>query len=215
MNYSFRKKNKTVKYIVIHYTGMQSLKSAYYKLSDINSDVSAHYLISRKGKIFNFVCPRLKAWHAGKSQWKKEENLNDFSIGIELENRGHDYGYQEFTSKQYNSLKKLINFLISIYRVKSKNIIYHSDISPNRKKDPGEKFYLNKIGINRFKKSNFKKSKKISINEMLKIYGFSKKYINRYFPDCIMAAKRSMNYKSVNPIINEKFKRDFINLLFQ
>ncbi len=111
MNYSARKINKTVKYVVIHYTGMKNLKLAYKKLSDANSDVSSHYLISQKGIIFNLLCPKYKAWHAGKSKWKNDININNYSIGIELENKGHDYGYSNFSIKQYSSLKKLIFFL--------------------------------------------------------------------------------------------------------
>ena len=88
MNYSFRKKNKTVKYIILHYTGMKNLQSAYSRLNSTSSDVSAHYLISRSGKIYNLLCLKLKAWHAGKSQWKNDKNINDSSIGIELENLG-------------------------------------------------------------------------------------------------------------------------------
>ncbi len=110
MNYSVRKKNKIVKYIVIHYTGMKTLKIAYRKLSDIGSNVSAHYLISRNGIILNLLCPKYKAWHAGKSKWRNEININDYSIGIELENKGHNFGYTNYSNKQYESLKKLIFF---------------------------------------------------------------------------------------------------------
>ena len=159
MNYSSRKKNKTVKYIVLHYTGMINLQSAYSRLNSTLSDVSAHYLISRSGKIYNLLCLKLKAWHAGKSQWKNDKNINDSSIGIELENKGHDYGYTEFTDKQYKSLKKLIYFLKSIYRINDECILFHSDISPNRKKDPGEKFRLKKIGISRFNNCKIKNEK--------------------------------------------------------
>ena len=84
MNYSFRKKNKIVKYIVIHYTGMKNLNLAYQKLSHNRSNVSSHYLISRNGLIFNFVCPRYKAWHAGKSKWRNDTNINEYSIGIHM-----------------------------------------------------------------------------------------------------------------------------------
>ena len=134
MNYSFRKKNKIVKYIVIHYTGMKNLKLAYQKLSDKNSNVSTHYLISRNGIIFNLLCPKYKAWHAGKSKWKNNTNINDYSIGIELENKGHEFGYTNFSKKQYDSLKKLIKFFKKNFYILDKNIIFHSDISPNRKK---------------------------------------------------------------------------------
>ena len=134
MNYSFRRKNKTVKYIVIHYTGMKSLKSAYQKLSNDNSNVSSHYLISKKGTIFNLLCPKFKAWHAGKSKWRTQININDYSIGIELENKGHNFGYSNFSKNQYVSLKKLVSFLKTNFNIIDKNIIFHSDIAPNRKK---------------------------------------------------------------------------------
>ena len=100
MNYSVRKKNKIVKYIVLHYTGMKNLGLAYKKLSDRNSNVSSHYLISQKGIIFNLLCPKYKAWHAGKSKWKSDININNYSIGVELENKGHDFGYSNFSIKQ-------------------------------------------------------------------------------------------------------------------
>ena len=85
---------------------MKTFKSAYSKLNNASSGVSCHYLISRSGIIFNLLCPSFKAWHAGISQWKYDININDHSVGIELENKGHDYGYNAFTSSQYLSLKK-------------------------------------------------------------------------------------------------------------
>ena len=214
MNYSFRKKNKTVKYIIIHYTGMMSLQSAYERLNNLLSDVSAHYLISKQGKIYNLLCPKFKAWHAGQSQWKKDKNLNDSSIGIELENKGHDHGYTKFTSKQYESLRELINFLKNNYRLNDESILFHSDISPNRKKDPGEKFNLNKIGINRFNKFKIN-NKNLSLNKMLSFYGFSNEYIKIHHDECIMAVKRSLKYKKINKNIDRNFKKNFYNLLIQ
>jgi len=212
MNYSFRKKNKIVKYIVLHYTGMKSLKLAYKKLSNCTSNVSAHYLISRNGIIFNLLCPKYEAWHAGKSKWRSSIGINHNSIGIEIENKGHDFGYTYYSNKQYNSLRKLINFLKKNFHILDQDIIFHSDVSPNRKKDPGEKFFIKKIGINRF---NFKNTKKkYNINEMLILYGFHKSYINNYKKFCIEAVKRSLNYKQINPYKSKKFLKDFYNLLF-
>ena len=212
MNYSPRKKNKTVKYIVIHYTGMKSLKSAYKKLSDENSNVSAHYLISRGGIIYNLLCPKYKAWHAGKSKWKNNTNINDYSIGIELENKGHDFGYSNFSMKQYNSLKNLIFFFKRNFQILDRNIIFHSDIAPNRKRDPGEKFIINNIGINRFNKKKLKE--KYSIDEMLKLYGFHNSHIRNNKILCIKAVKRSLNYVDINSSQSKKFLKDFYNLLF-
>ena len=211
MNYSFRRKNKIVKYIVLHYTGMKSLKLAYKKLSDCTSNVSAHYLISRNGIIFNLLCPKYKAWHAGKSKWRSSIGINHNSIGIEIENKGHDFGYTYYSNKQYNSLRKLINFLKKNFHILDQDIIFHSDVSPNRKKDPGEKFLIKKIGINRF---NFKNTKKkYNVEEMLILYGFHKSYINNYKKFCIEAVKRSLNYKQINPYKSKKFLKDFYNLL--
>ena len=136
-------------------------------------------MISRNGTIFNLLCPSYKAWHSGKSKWEKKNNLNDYSIGIELENKGHKFGYQNFTNIQYLSLKKLINFMKNNYYIIDKNIIFHSDIAPNRKKDPGEKFFIKKIVINIFNFNRIKK-KNYNINELLILYGFHKYYVKKY-----------------------------------
>ena len=212
MNYSFRKKNKIVKYIVIHYTGMKNLQLAYHKLTNNSSNVSAHYLISRDGNIFNLLCPKYKAWHAGKSKWKNHTNINDYSIGIELENKGHDFGYSNYTTNQYISLKKLVFFLKKNFIIIDEDIIFHSDISPNRKKDPGEKFIINKIGIKRFKKLEIKKN--YNLDKMLYLYGFHKQYVKNYKKFCIKAVKRSLNYSMINSNLSKKFLDDFYNLLF-
>ena len=213
MNYSFRKKNKTVKYVVIHYTGMKSLNLAYKKLSDKKSNVSAHYIISTEGKIYNLLCLKFKAWHAGKSRWRNNININDYSLGIELENKGHNHGYQDFTKKQYLALKKLVNFLKKSFNISDKNIIYHSDISPNRKKDPGEKFILKNIGVKRFKNPKHT-NMNLSLNNMLNLYGFHKYYINNHKKYCIMAVKRTLNYKKISSKISKNFLKNFYNLLF-
>ncbi len=192
---------------------MKTLKLAYRKLSDMSSNVSAHYLICKNGAILNLICPKYKAWHAGKSKWQNEININDYSIGIELENRGHEFGYTNYSEEQYSSLKKLISFLKKNFYILERNIVFHSDIAPNRKKDPGEKFLIKKIGICRFnyyKKDNYT----YNINEMLKLYGFHKSYIKQYKKFCIMAVKRSLNYSKINSFQSKKFYDDFYNLLF-
>ena len=123
---------------------MKNLKLAYQKLSDSNSKVSTHYLISRKGIIYNLLCPKLKAWHAGKSRWKNNINLNEISIGIELENKGHEFGYSNFTNKQYTSLTNIIFFLKNNFYIKDSDILYHSDIHQIEKGSRG-KIYLNRM----------------------------------------------------------------------
>ena len=146
------RKNRDIKVIVIHYTGMQSKIESIKKLMNPKHKVSAHYLIDRKGKILRMVDDNKIAWHAGKSKWKNYNNLNKYSIGIELVNKGHEFGYEKFTILQVNNLIKLCQNLKKKYKIKNSNIVGHSDIAPLRKQDPGEKFpwqklQKNKIGV--------------------------------------------------------------------
>ena len=141
---------KNIIYLVYHYTGMKNENKALQRLCDKNSKVSCHYFIKKNGTIINMVPDKFTAWHAGVSCWKKHNNLNDKSIGIEIQNPGHSHKYLEFSKKQIKSAIYLTKFLKKKYNIKSKNFLGHSDISPDRKKDPGEKFpwkYLSKHGI--------------------------------------------------------------------
>ena len=141
INFDLPKRSKNIiKFIIIHYTGMKKESNAIKKLCDPNSKVSSHYFIKDNGQILNLVPDLYNSWHAGKSRWKNFENLNKYSIGIEINNPGHNHGYKKFTSKQIFSLVRLLKFLIKKYNIKNRNILGHSDIAPNRKKDPGEKF---------------------------------------------------------------------------
>ena len=140
-----KRQKKNIKYIIIHYTGMKNELSALNRLTDYKSKVSAHYFIKRNGKIINLVPDLYEAWHAGKSNWKNIQSLNRYSIGVEIQNSGHENLYEKYSNKQMNSVKKLLRFLTKRYRVNCKNILGHSDIAPNRKKDPGEKFPWKKL----------------------------------------------------------------------
>tara|TARA_B100001093_G_scaffold515284_1_gene591288 strand:- start:17 stop:736 length:720 start_codon:yes stop_codon:yes gene_type:complete len=140
-NHSSKKRSiKQIKFIIIHYTGMQSEDESIKRLTNKESKVSAHYLINRKGYIVKMVEDNKIAWHAGKSRWKNLINLNSYSIGIELINKGHKLGYENFSKKQINKLLTLCKLLIKKYKIKQGNILGHSDIAPLRKIDPGEKF---------------------------------------------------------------------------
>ena len=134
------RKNKDIKFVIIHYTGMQSEIESIKRLTDKKSKVSCHYLINRKGKIFSMVIDKRIAWHAGKSRWKNYKSLNKNSIGIELVNKGHHFGYQNYTHSQIKSLINLCKKIKKKYKIKRSNFLGHSDISPQRKIDPGEKF---------------------------------------------------------------------------
>ncbi len=140
-NFSLPKRlKKEIKFIIIHYTGMVRESSVIKRLCNEKTKVSAHYFIKKNGEIINFVPDLYEAWHAGTSSWKKVKSLNKNSIGIEIQNQGHEYKYEDFSFKQISSLKKLLKVLIKTYRINLDNILGHSDIAPERKKDPGEKF---------------------------------------------------------------------------
>ena len=134
-----RAKNR-IKFIIIHYTGMKKESAAIKRLQDPKSKVSSHYLIKRNGEIINLVPDLFEAWHAGVSNWKHFKSLNKNSIGIEITNPGHQHGYKKFSKKQIFSLQKLLKILVKKYKIKKNYVLGHSDISPDRKKDPGEKF---------------------------------------------------------------------------
>tara|TARA_B100001059_G_C17777857_1_gene552340 strand:- start:120 stop:863 length:744 start_codon:yes stop_codon:yes gene_type:complete len=146
INFSLPKRpNKKINFIIIHYTGMKKESSAIKRLCDEKSKVSAHYFIKNNGKILNLVPESYVAWHAGISSWKNTTSLNNSSIGIEINNPGHLHGYKNFPNKQIISLFNLIRYLMVKYKIKKENVLGHSDIAPNRKKDPGEKFPWKKL----------------------------------------------------------------------
>ena len=190
---SIKRKSNQIKFLIFHYTGMRKESDAINRLTKIQSEVSSHYLIKKNGVIVVMVPDLYVAWHAGKSSWKSFKSLNKNSIGIEISNPGHDHNYINFSKKQIRSILHLSKLLIKKYKIKSSNVLGHSDIAPFRKKDPGEKFpwkYLAKFGIgkwhsisnktlkeNREKKINIKEEK-IFFKNLLKI-GYPKKVLNK------------------------------------
>ena len=164
-NYSKKTRlKKDIKFVIIHYTGMQSEIESLKRLLDPQSKVSSHYLINRKGEIIQMVKEKNIAWHAGKSRWKKFKNLNNYSIGIELVNKGHQFGYQNFSRRQISSLIKLCKKLKKKYLIKKENFLGHSDIAPLRKADPGEKFPWKKLSKSKIGKWYAKFNNKIEVN---------------------------------------------------
>ena len=189
-----KRKKENIKFLVFHYTGMKTEKSALKRLSSKNSKVSSHYFIKKNGSIINLVPDLYISWHAGISFWKKHKKLNKYSIGIEIHNPGHRHGYKSFNKKQINSVKYLSLKLAKKYNIKREQYLGHSDVAPDRKKDPGEKFpweFLSKYRIGlwhsldkkilkkfRLKKTN-NAEKKIFLNNLIKIgYLLKKKEIN-------------------------------------
>jgi N-acetylmuramoyl-L-alanine amidase len=129
-----------VRFVVIHYTGMKSADEALRRLCDPVAKVSSHYLIDEEGTAFRLVQEDQRAWHAGVSFWRGERDLNGASIGIELANPGHEWGYRPFPNAQIAALKALLRDISARHLVPAAGFLGHSDIAPSRKIDPGEFF---------------------------------------------------------------------------
>jgi N-acetylmuramoyl-L-alanine amidase len=206
-NYNLRKNLKLIDTIIIHYTGMKDAKSALNYLCSQKSKVSAHYLIDETGKLFQIVDDSNIAWHAGVSQWIDRKNLNETSIGIELVNPGHDYGYEEFTLEQYIILEKLIKLLISKYDIQIDRILGHSDIAPSRKLDPGEKFNWQRLAekkLSIWPKTILDLPNDIYSEKLLYNLLYSIGYdVDNHYKDSIIAFKRHFIPNDVNSNINK------------
>ena len=216
---NIKRKSKQIKFIIFHYTGMKKESAAINRLINMQSEVSSHYLIKNSGEIITLVPDLYVAWHAGVSSWKSQKFLNKSSIGIEITNPGHDFKYKNFSNKQINSILRLSKFLIRKYKIKTQNILGHSDIALDRKKDPGEKFpwkYLSqkKIGYwhnidqkklinNRFLKTS-DLEKKLFFKNTFKI-GYSNKVAHN------SELNKIQYMKLITKAFQRRFRQDLIN----
>ncbi len=126
--------------LILHYTGMQSAEAAIARLRDPEARVSSHYVVDEAGEVFRLVPEHLRAWHAGISYWRGRRVLNDGSIGIEIVNPGHEWGYRPFPDVQMKAVSALCLDILGRHAIPARNVIGHSDVAPNRKQDPGELF---------------------------------------------------------------------------
>ena len=209
-----RKKNE-IKFIVFHYTGMKKETDAIKKLTSQGTKVSSHYLIKKNGEILTLVPDLYISWHAGVSFWKNFKSLNKHSLGIEISNPGHEFKYNNFTQKQINSILKLSKFLIKKYKIKSKCILGHSDISPDRKKDPGEKFpwhFLSKRKIGIWHSLNSRKlmrTRNQRITEIQKNYFIKNLYKLGYAKNL---NKKNIKYSNLlTSAFQRRFRQELIN----
>lgn len=150
---NFDARKSVIDMLVFHYTGRPDLKESLGWLTDPAKKVSAHYLIGEEGRIFQLVEEKNRAWHAGVSYWAGKKDINSCSIGIELQNPGHEFGYQEFPSSQIEALVSLSKEIIARHSIPRTRVLGHSDVAPTRKFDPGEKFpweILAREGIGRW-----------------------------------------------------------------
>ena len=212
-----KRKKRDIKFLIFHYTGMKSERAAIKRLTNIQSQVASHYFIKNNGEVLTLVPDSYIAWHAGISAWKKFTSLNKNSLGVEISNPGHQFGYKKFSKKQIKSLIKLSKFLIKKYKIKKNNILGHSDIAPDRKKDPGEKFpwkTLSKKNIGIWHDLNSKKLKKFrrkKCNQISSIQFKKNLFKIGYSRDSLNKIVKSKYSTSLVKSFQRRFRPELIN----
>lgn len=146
---NFDERNLPITMVVLHYTDMPDVREAIDKMCNPDSKVSAHYCITREGKVVQMVEEEKRAWHAGRSYWRGHTDVNSASIGIELDNPGHTHGYEDFPEEQMQVLLRLLNDIVKRHDIPRANVVGHSDVAPQRKDDPGEKFDWERLAEHR------------------------------------------------------------------
>ena len=211
LNFNLKKRGvKKIRFIIIHYTGMKKESDAIEKLCNSKSKVSSHYYIKKNGEILNLVPDLYEAWHAGKSKWENYKSLNRYSLGIEMTNPGHLHGYKNFSTQQIQSLKKLLRYLINTYNINLKYILGHSDISPDRKKDPGEKFPWNNLA--KSKLCWWHKLNKDKIKKLRNLKVPSNREKNNFIKNLYKIGYKKIEKKNSNlqiKLLTESFQRRF------
>jgi N-acetylmuramoyl-L-alanine amidase len=139
-NVGERRDGKPIDILLLHYTGMESGQGAEDWLCDPQSGVSCHYIVHEDGRIVQMVPETLRAWHAGKSLWKGEADINSCSVGIEIVNGGHEYGLPAFPDRQIEAVMALSRDILARRAIPAQRVLAHSDVAPGRKRDPGERF---------------------------------------------------------------------------
>ncbi len=139
-NHDARPADEPVDILVLHYTGMQSAEAAIERLCDPASRVSSHYVVEEGGTVWRLVPEDRRAWHAGVSFWRGHEALNGRSVGVEIVNPGHEWGYRPFPPAQMAAVRDLCRGILARHPIPARNVVAHSDIAPDRKEDPGELF---------------------------------------------------------------------------
>jgi N-acetylmuramoyl-L-alanine amidase len=142
---NFDDRSLPVTMVVLHYTGMQDAASAIARLADPEAKVSCHYLVAEDGTVVRMVDETRRAWHAGRSHWRGVTDINSASVGIEIVNPGHEWGYVPFPDEQIDAVIRLVADIKQRHAITRGNVVGHSDIAPARKQDPGELFPWGKL----------------------------------------------------------------------
>jgi N-acetylmuramoyl-L-alanine amidase len=146
---NFNERKLPISMVVLHYTGMPDAESAIRRLTDPEAEVSCHYLVTEEGAVLHMVDEDKRAWHAGMSYWRGITDVNSASIGIEIVNPGHEFGYREFPEEQIDAVCALMHDIKGRHGITRGNVVGHSDIAPTRKQDPGELFPWGRLARHR------------------------------------------------------------------
>ena len=210
LNFSLPKRKKqTIKFIILHYTGMKKETLAIERLCDPKSKVSTHYFIKKNGEILRLVPDLYQAWHAGISSWQNFKSLNKYSLGIEIQNSGHDYLFENFSKKQIKSLKRLLKILIKTYNIDKKKVLGHSDIAPLRKKDPGEKFPWRSLFLAKLSSWHNLPKKKLKKYRLNDVFLNEKKEFLKILNKLGYNNLNNYNSDKINRILTKAFQRRF------
>jgi N-acetylmuramoyl-L-alanine amidase len=147
-NHDARPDDIPIDMLVLHYTGMRTVREALTRLCDPLAEVSSHYVVDEDGAILQLVPEERRAWHAGISYWRGRTTLNDRSIGIEIVNAGHEFGYRDFPVLQLAAVCDLALAILARHPIPAQNVVGHADIAPDRKQDPGERFDWEQLALN-------------------------------------------------------------------
>jgi len=139
-NHNERPSGVSVDMLIMHYTGMKTGQAALQRMCDCTAEVSAHYMVEEDGAIYQLVGEGRRAWHAGVAFWRGNRDINARSIGIEIVNPGHEWGYRAFPGVQMDSVLWLSQQILTRHKIPARNVVGHSDVAPARKQDPGELF---------------------------------------------------------------------------
>ena len=214
-----QRKNRKIESIIIHYTGMKTALASIKKLKNKDSKVSCHYLIENNGSIIQMVRDQDVAWHAGVSYWDGKKSINYNSIGIELQNKGEEFGYEKFKKKQISSLISLINSIKKKYNIRDALILGHSDIAPDRKIDPGYLFpwrQLYKAGIGLMPNVVSNENKEItnvkikSLQLLLRKFGYKLKISEVLDKETLLVLYAFQSHYCPNELIQFKIKRKLL-----
>ncbi|GBD44651.1 N-acetylmuramoyl-L-alanine amidase AmiD [bacterium HR40] len=206
-NFDRRQDPANIRLVVLHYTGMPDAASALRRLCDPASRVSAHYLIDEDGTIYSLVPEPLRAWHAGVSAWREWNDPNSVSIGIELVNPGHDFGYRPFPAAQIDALCALLERIRARHPIAPRDIVGHSDIAPARKRDPGELFPWVRLAARGLAiwptdAAAVRPVDPLRAAHLLRCVGYRRDLPDTGFADCIRAFQRRFRPERVDGVLD-------------